>query len=413
MAIDLRLARRASPDSLRRRSCWKSAAPALTILGTVLCLSGCFLPSTGPGPNDIHVEAAEHHGDPGPSVAYSLIPLTKQAVEVVAANEPKGFSGTFKDRKPPSVIRFGVGDVLSVSVFESASGGLYIPSEAGVRPGNYVTLPEQTVDNNGNISVPYAGTIPAAGRTNIEVQNEIVKRIAPRAIEPQAIVNLAQQRTNLVSVFGEVNSPLRFPAAYAGAGDRITDALTRAGGIKAPGYETWVILERNKRRGLVPFENLILYPENNIYVQPGDQIYVFRQPQKFIAFGAAGQQGVFTFDAWKISMAEAVAKARGLVDNQADPASIYLYRRESRAVAEALGVNMDRFPTDEAVPIIYTISFNDPAGYFLATQMRMRDQDVIFIANAPSVEVGKFLQLLALLSASGQNGALTYWYSSH
>ena len=59
-------------------------------------------------------------------------------------------------------LRFGIGDVVSVTIFEAAAGGLFIPTEAGVRPGNFVTLPDQTVDNDGNISVPYAGLVKAA-----------------------------------------------------------------------------------------------------------------------------------------------------------------------------------------------------------------------------------------------------------
>jgi polysaccharide export outer membrane protein len=49
--------------------------------------------------------------------------------------------------------------VVSVTIFEAEAGGLFVPSEAGARPGNFVTLPEQIVDSNGNITVPYAGTI--------------------------------------------------------------------------------------------------------------------------------------------------------------------------------------------------------------------------------------------------------------
>jgi hypothetical protein len=39
-------------------------------------------------------------------------------------------------------------------IFEAEAGGLFVPSEAGARPGNFVTLPEQIVDSNGNITVP-------------------------------------------------------------------------------------------------------------------------------------------------------------------------------------------------------------------------------------------------------------------
>ena len=62
-------------------------------------------------------------------------------------------------RRPPRGITLGIGDIVSVTIFEAEAGGLFLPSEAGARPGNFVTLPEQIVDSNGNITVPYAGTI--------------------------------------------------------------------------------------------------------------------------------------------------------------------------------------------------------------------------------------------------------------
>jgi polysaccharide export outer membrane protein len=42
------------------------------------------------------------------------------------------------------------------------------------------------------------------------------------------------------------------------------------------------------------------------------------------------------------------------------------------------------------VPIVYSVSLADPAGYFLATKVQMRDKDVIFAANAQDVEITKF-----------------------
>jgi hypothetical protein len=40
--------------------------------------------------------------------------------------------------------------------------------------------------------------------------------------------------------------------------------------------------------------------------------------------------------------------------------------------------------------IVYSVSFSDPAGYFLATRVQMHNKDVIFTANAQSVEITKF-----------------------
>jgi len=374
--------------------------------GAVLSLSfltGCMLtPADGPFPGDVHVQATDRAPDVGP-LPYALVKIDPKAVDVLQEFEPKGLAGVFTDRRPPTPITFGIGDTVSVTIFEAAAGGLFIPIEAGVRPGNFVTLPDQSVDNDGNISVPYAGTIPAAGRTNVQIQNDIIARIRNRAIEPQVVVSLSHQNTSLISVFGEVNSSVRYPAATTGAQDRITDAITRAGGIKGQGFETWVLLERKGRRATVPFANLIYEPQNNIFVQPGDRIYVYREQQKFFAFGASGTQGEFNFDAWRINLANAVAKSGGLVDAQADAGSVFLYRREPRDVAVALGVDVSKFQT-ELIPVIFSTSFHDPSGYFLAGKVQMRNGDVIFVANAASVEVTKFANLLNTVMGTASNG---------
>src|SRR4029079_9429795 len=103
---------------------------------------------------------------------------------------------------------------------------LFIPSQAGVRPGNFINLPTQPVDENGNISVPYAGTIRARGRTQTELQNAIVEALKGRAIEPQVLVSLGRQETSLINMLGDVRTPGRLPALQGG--ERILDTITRA-----------------------------------------------------------------------------------------------------------------------------------------------------------------------------------------
>ena len=360
-------------------------------------LGGCsFIPMAGPSSSDVRSEKS-------PTLPFALVKLDPKVVQTLESYEPNVLAGVFRDSRAPASILFGVGDVVSVTIFEATAGGLFIPIEAGVRPGNFVNLPDQIVDNNGNISVPYAGTIRAAGRTNVQIQDAIVQRIKNRAIEPQVVVTASQQRTSLVSVFGEVRTPIRFPMPASGALDRITDAITRAGGISANGWETWVTLERGGKRATIPFGNLVYMPSNNIFVQPGDRIYLYREPMKFLAFGATGQQGEFVFDAWRINLAQAVAKAGGLLDLQADPGSIFLYRPVPRDVAEQLGVDCTKF-SGATIPIIFNVSFQDPAGYFLATKIDMRPFDVIYVANAPQVDVTKVLNFLNTAIGPIENG---------
>jgi polysaccharide biosynthesis/export protein len=368
----------------------------LCLAGAVV-LSGCgFIPMSGPASLDVRTELS-------PTLPFALVKLDARAIHVLEGYEPNVLAGVFTDRRAPTNIRFGVGDVLSVTIFEATAGGLFIPTEAGVRPGNFVNLPDQAIDNEGNISVPYAGVIRAAGRTSVQVQNAIVDKIKNRAIEPQVVVTASQQRTSLVSVFGDVRTPVRYPMPATGALDRVTDAITRAGGISANGWETWVMLERDGKRATVPFANLVYMPSNNIFVQPGDRIYLYREPMKFLAFGATGQQGEFNFDAWRINLAQAVAKAGGLLDFQADPGSIFLYRREPREVAEQLGVDCSKFPGG-LVPIVFSVSFQDPAGYFLATKLDMRPFDVLYVANAPQVDVTKVLNFLNTAIGTSDSG---------
>ena len=365
------------------------------MLGGAIALGGCtIIPSSGPQSDDIIAQGTAS----GPE--YGLVPLNPETIAILHKYEPKGLAGAFTDRRPPASIVFGIGDVVSVTIFEAAAGGLFIPAEAGVRPGNYVTIPDQSVDNDGFITVPYADQIRAAGRTALDIQRAIIERIGNRAIEPQAVVSMSSQRTSLISVLGEVNAPARYPASAAGAGDRVLDAVTRAGGIKGQGFESWVMLERAGKRATVPFENLVYSPENNIYVRPGDRVYVYREQQKFMAFGASGQSGEFNFDAWRINLSEAVGKAGGLLDSQADPGAVFLYRREPREVAAQLGIDISRFKT-ETVPVIFSVNLRDPGGFFLATKVVMKTQDILYVSNAKSVDATKFLQFLRTIMATG------------
>ena len=98
--------------------------------------------------------------------AYALVDINKNVLEQQARSvQVLSLKHSAQDRAPPRSFALASGDVVQVSVFESTAGGLFIPAEAGVRPGNFVTIPPQQVDSSGAIIIPYAGSVrPRAER---------------------------------------------------------------------------------------------------------------------------------------------------------------------------------------------------------------------------------------------------------
>ena len=142
------------------------AAVALTV---AMILPGCaVLPGTGPKSDAIEATATAGLRSTA-ALPYALVDVSADTIGFLSQPNLISFQGAFPDKRPKPVQVAGVGDVLNVSIFEAAPGGLFTPATAaGARPGNFVDLPPQAVDQKGNIYVPYAGEIPAEiGRAHV------------------------------------------------------------------------------------------------------------------------------------------------------------------------------------------------------------------------------------------------------
>jgi polysaccharide export outer membrane protein len=305
---------------------------------------------------------------------------------------------------PVPEIKVGVGDTIQVTLFEAQAGGLFIPVDAGSRPGNFVTLPNQIVDAKGYITVPYAGQIPVLNRGTPAIQRDIVEKLKDRAIEPQALVALVAQTSTQVTVVGDVNTPGKI--SINPAGDRVLDAISRAGGIHNPGYEEFVTLQRHGLKGTVYFINLVKDPHENVYVAPGDTLYVYQYQRAFMAFGATGNSGQFKFLQENVTLSDAVGKAGGLLDGRAEPGQVFVYRIEKRSTLERMGVDTSNFPEErQEIPTIFRVNFRDPSGFFAARRFPMRDNDIIYVDNADQVEITKFLSMITTITGAASTVA--------
>lgn len=367
-------------------------------------LSSCTtLPRSGPAHQAIDSQAAEKvlSVDGKSGIDYALVDITKGVVAHFDYSTISSLEAGFGvGRTAAPEVELGVGDVVEVSIFEAQSGGLFIPDDAGSRPGNYITLPKQTVDREGMITVPYAGSIQAAGRPVSEVQADIEKRLANRAIEPQVVITTTLSRSQMVSILGDVNSPAQLDLNPAG--ERVLEVISRAGGINAPGYETYVTIERRGRKATVLFRTLIDKPSENIYVRPGDVVYVNRERRTYLAFGASGVNGRIDFEDSNLTLGEAVAKAGGLLDDRADPGQVFLYREVDRKILREAGVDVSRFSGD-LIPAIFRANLRDPSIFFAVQQFKMKDKDIIYVSNSNATEISKFLSFVNGVSNTTAN----------
>ncbi len=364
-------------------------------------LTGCaVIPDSGPSRRAVEGDATVSMLRSGAQAIlnYVLVDLSQNVLPFLEDPGPGSLYRAFgAGRGPAPELLVGIGDTVQVTLFEAQSGGLFIPTDAGSRPGNFVTLPNQIVDEKGYISVPYAGQIHVLNRGTGEIENEIVNKLKTRAIEPQAVVALVSQTSQQFTVVGDVNNPGKI--TINPAGDRVLDAISRAGGIRNPGYEEFVTLVRKGRKGTVYFLNLINNPKENVYVEPNDTIYLQDNQRSFMAFGATGASGQFKFLQETLSLNEAVGKSGGLLDARAEPGQVFVYRIEQRSTLAKMGVDMTNFdPQRPYIPTIYRVSFRDPSGFFAASKFPMRDNDVIYVDNADQVEVTKFLLLLTTVT---------------
>ncbi|MFY9658053.1 MAG: polysaccharide export protein, partial [Methylocystis sp.] len=89
---------------------------------------------------------------------YALVDLDANVVSHITDIDGGSFFASFgRGKGPAPAILVGRGDLLQITIFESKSGGLFIPADSGTRPGNYVALPPMNVERDGTIVVPYAG----------------------------------------------------------------------------------------------------------------------------------------------------------------------------------------------------------------------------------------------------------------
>jgi polysaccharide export outer membrane protein len=268
-------------------------------------------------------------------------------------------------------------------------------------PALATTLPEQPVDGEGCITVPFAGRVPAAGKTLPDISAEIKRRLTGKANQPEVLVLQSRNLSSSVTVVGEVTTSTRVP--LTATHERLLDALAIAAGVRQPVNKTTIQLTRGDAVHSLPLETIIKDPKQNIALQPGDVVTALYQPLSFTALGATGKNEEISFETQGITLAQALARSGGLIDQRSNPKGVFIFRLEPKS-RQAPNEPAPLATAEGLIPIIYRVDLRDPRSLFWIQSFPVQDKDVLYVSNAPVWELQKFMNLLFTLAYPVQTG---------
>jgi polysaccharide export outer membrane protein len=289
----------------------------------------------------------------------------------------------------------GVGDQLKITIFEAGSDGLFSTSESKQTGLDVVVQPD------GMAAVPYVGSVRFAGKTLEEARQAILTALRNKAVEPDVIVSSMDTPSRSVTVSGAVGKSAQIPLNLSG--EQITDVIAKAGGPVAQPYESYITLVRGRRTGTALLKSVIENPSENIYVQPGDQIFVSRDPRTFTLLGAVKGNARVEFGANDLNLLEAVALGGGGNDQAVDATGYFLFRYEEPEVMLGL-LGKTRFDEllrkgmqsnkDGRYPIVYRFDMSKPDSLVVGQTFPVKSRDVIYASRHKNVDLAKFLTLI-------------------
>lgn len=364
----------------------------LLVVAAALLLSACstFVPGTGPRTQEVE-GASEHAQLRGIELVHVNYAIARRLEQEQAAH---AFSTYFSGPSHPDHL-VGAGDVLEVYIWEAPPAMLFSAqaiASSGVTIGGNgtVTLPPQVVSNDGDISVPFAGRVHAAGYTPAQIAQRITAALHGKANAPQVIVSLLQNNTQNVTVVGNVQRSMEVPLNPGGL--RLLRALALAGGVTRPIEKTSIQLSRNGRVMTMPLQSVLRHPADNIALHAGDVVTALYQPESFTVLGAAGRNAEVDFEASGITLVQALARAGGVDGSRANPAGVFVFRFEAPNALPWSTRNPQL--VDGKVPTIFQFNLHDPSTFFAAQAFRIQDHDLLYITDSPATDVQKVLNVI-------------------
>jgi polysaccharide biosynthesis/export protein len=175
-----------------------------------------------------------------------------------AAPRPVATSGTTPRAWHEQEYRLGPGDKLRIEVYKQDQ----LSQSLQIRP-------------DGKITLPFIGDVAAAGKTSVELRDNLTTALKEYVTNPVVTVMVQEALSAQIHVIGEVEHP----GTQVMQGPRtVLQALAEAGGLKEFADRNNIHVLRNTGTGVqnVPFnyKDALKGRTDAMYLQPGDTLVV-------------------------------------------------------------------------------------------------------------------------------------------
>ncbi len=362
------------------------------LFGLAGSLAACGLPQLGPNKRQIFRGSVLEQGD-----AF-VVTVNDQVTRATAVISSLGFDDKFMRAAVLGSDTIRPGDTLGISIWENVEDGILTTA------GAPATLSEVQVDGAGFIFIPYAGRIRAAGNNPETVRRVITGKLEAQTPDPQVMVQRLAGDGSTVSITGAVGGQGVYPIERPTR--RLSAMLASAGGITILPEVARIRVVRGAHSGTVWYLDLFDNPRADIALRDGDRILVEPDSRAYTVLGATGSQSRVTFETKNLSAIEALAQVGGLISSASDPTGVFVFRNEPEEIARKV---LGRSDLTGAQRLIYVLDLTRPNGMFMARDFLIRDQDTIYVTEAPYVQWTKVLTAITSTvgAASTVDAAIT------
>ena len=345
---------------------------ALTLVATLA--SGCAM-APGIRMNDSEVEDRAHEqGDKSfyvkqitPGIIAGLARDQAVAAAQRQGDPRKADLATYDYRIAPL-------DVLAVTVWDhpelTSPAGQYQNLEANGLP----------VYSDGTMFYPFVGFLKVAGKTVVEVQQDLTRALRGVIKSPQVSVRVVAFRGKRVEITGEVKNPQTLPITDIPI--RVSDAVVKAGGFIPESSPNFVTLTRNGKA--YQLDLMSFYEDGDVkqnwMLVDGDVVHVGHISRSSVyVFGEVKQMGTRPMPRGRMNLAQALGDSQG-VDYVTMRPAVYVMREQA-----------------PGRPEIFRLDIENADALIMAAQFPLKPRDIVYVATNDLARFNRVLTQIAPL----------------